>query len=158
MRRALQLATPAERAALGSLSSFALTIGIARAINIARERRRRFSSLRGVGRRAYRAPGGERVRIHHFIPGMVVSALAGAAAIFTRDDGLELLLSVPFGVGAGLTLDEGALLVDLDDAYWASEELVAAQGALAALGAIGIGVRIRRKAREGAPARNASAL
>jgi len=148
MRKGLQLASPVERAAFGGLASFAVTIGAARTINVIRERRRRFPVLRSLARRAYYAPGGEELRIHHFLPGIVVSALAGAAAIFTRDDGLELLLSLPFGTGAGLTLDEVALLVDLDNAYWASENLVAAQAVIAALGTLGLAARFRQKSRE----------
>ena len=66
-----------------------------------------FRNLR-VGRR----------HIHHFVPGIVIAFGAGAAAILTRDERLEPLLAVPFGVGMGLTLDESALLLDLEDVYW----------------------------------------
>ena len=66
-----------------------------------------FRNLR-VGRR----------HIHHFVPGIVLAFAAGAAAILTRDEGLEPKLAVPFGVGMGLTLDESALLLELDDVYW----------------------------------------
>ena len=49
-----------------------------------------FRNLR-VGRR----------HIHHFVPGIVLAFVSGAAAIVTRDEDLEPMLAVPFGVGWG---------------------------------------------------------
>lgn len=142
MAAAIQNAAPPERAALGALSSFAITIGVSRAVNFVRERRRRVPAVRSLARRAYHAPGGEELRIHHFVPGIALAMLAGGLAIFTRRDGSELPLSVVFGTGAGLTVDEFALLVDLDNAYWRTETLVLLQGALAAVAAAGVGARM----------------
>ena len=34
---------------------------------------------------------------------------------------------MPFGVGMGLTLDESALLLDLEDVYWRREGLLSVQ-------------------------------
>jgi hypothetical protein len=48
------------------------------------------------------------VRVHHFLPGLVLLTAAGGGAILSRDDGHELLLSIPFGTGAGLALDRSA--------------------------------------------------
>lgn len=105
------------------LASSAVTIGVSRAINYWRERQRSAPALRSLLRRAYHAPGDQQVRVHHFIPGMAISAAAGAVAILTRRDGYEFWLSLPFGTGTGLTLDEIALLIDLDNPYWGSERL-----------------------------------
>jgi len=147
MRAALRNASSVERAAFGTLSSFSATIAAARIVNIIRERRRRFPTLRSLARRAYHAPGAGGIRVHHFLPGIVVSTLSGGVAIFRRDDGRELVLSLPFGVGAGLTADEVALLIELDNPYWRSEKLVAYQGAVAAAGAAMLAARFTVKER-----------
>jgi hypothetical protein len=72
---------------------------------------------------------------------MALSAAAGAGAILTRGDGRELWFSLPFGVGAGLTLDEVAFLVEQDNPYWASQRLAFAEAAIASLGAAAISAR-----------------
>jgi hypothetical protein len=113
-------ARPSERGAFAILSSFAVSIGAARAINYTRERRRSFPALRDWVRRAYHAPGQEKLRVHHFVPGIGLAFVSGATAILTRDDGLDGWLGVAFGTGAGLTLDEIALLTELDNPYWES--------------------------------------
>ena len=58
---------------------------------------------------------------------------SGAGAILTRDERLEAWLAVPFGVGMGLTLDESALLLELDDVYWSREGLLSVQITLAVM-------------------------
>jgi hypothetical protein len=96
-----------------------------------------FRNLR-VGRR----------HIHHFVPGIVIAFGAGAAAILTRDEDLELKLAVPFGVGMGLTLDESALLLELDDVYWTREGLLSVQITLAVtalLASLALGLRFLRR-------------
>lgn len=62
------------------------------------------------------------VHLHHLVPGIVASLAAGTAIIAFRpgDDSL-LLLSILFGVGAALTLDEFALILHLEDVYWTQE-------------------------------------
>ncbi len=55
----------------------------------------------------------------------------GGLAISARQDGRERWLSVPFGIGSALTLDEISLLAGRDNPYWGSERLALAQGALA---------------------------
>jgi hypothetical protein len=59
----------------------------------------------------------------------------GACAILGRKDGRESWLSILFGTGLGLTLDEIALLIKLDNPYWGSQRLVLIEGSVAALGA-----------------------
>jgi len=148
VRRGFASAPPAERAAFGMLSSCALAIDVARTISYVRERRRTAPRLRSLVRRTYHAPGSQQVRVHHFLPGMLVSAVAGSAAILTRKDGLEFWLSVPFGVGTGLTLDEFALLVELDDPYWKSETFALAGAAGAALAASPLLVHFHHNGRD----------
>lgn len=132
------------------LASSAVTIGASRTINYWRERRRSAPALRSLLRRAYHAPGGQQLRIHHFLPGMAISTTAGAAAILTRRDGHEFWLSLPFGTGTALILDEVAMLIDLDNPYWGTERLAFLQGGLAALGAVALTVRFYRNGVEAA--------
>ena len=66
------------------------------------------------------------------------------------------MLAVPFGVGLGLTLDESALLLELEDVYWSREGLLSVQitlAVMAMLGALALGAALpapRRAARAGA--------
>lgn len=65
-------------------------------------------------------PGG--LHIHHLVFGIVLLLLAGFIAIGLQPDSpwLEVLAAL-FGIGAGLTLDEFALWLYLDDVYWSEE-------------------------------------
>jgi hypothetical protein len=89
-----------------------------------------------------------RRHIHHFVPGIVIAFGSGTGAIVTRDEGLEPILAVPFGVGMGLTLDESALLLELDDVYWTREGILSVQITLAVtalLASIALGLRLLRR-------------
>jgi hypothetical protein len=132
--------TRRENAMFNLLSSFVGTFLAARAITYRLRSRRTVGPFRGlrVGRR----------RIHHFVPGIVLAFASGTAAILTRDEHLEPRLAVPFGVGMGLTLDESALLLELDDVYWTAEGLVSVQITLAVtslLASIALGLRFLRR-------------
>jgi len=127
------------------LSGFATAIGISRALNYVRERRRPAPRLRSWARRAYHSPGQEQLRVHHYLPGMGLALAAGGAAILTRGDGRELWLSLPFGTGAGLTLDEIALLVERDNPYWDSERFALIQGVAGALAAAALAAHFHRR-------------
>ena len=62
------------------------------------------------------------IHLHHLVPGILASLASGTAIIgFRPGDDSMLLLSVLFGVGAALTLDEFALILHLDDVYWTKE-------------------------------------
>ncbi|HEX5910140.1 MAG TPA: hypothetical protein VFY44_06570, partial [Thermoleophilaceae bacterium] len=69
--------------------------------------------------------------IHHFVPGIALAFASGGAAIVTRNDTVERWMALPFGVGMGLTLDESALLLELDDVYWSEEGILSVQITLA---------------------------
>jgi hypothetical protein len=89
-----------------------------------------------------------RRHIHHFVPGIVIAFGAGSGAILTRNERLEPWLALSFGVGMGLTLDESALLLELEDVYWSSEGLLSVQITLAVmslLGALALGLRFLRR-------------
>lgn len=86
--------------------------------------------------------------IHHFIPGILIAFAAGTAAVFSRDARARETLAIPLGVGMGLTLDESALLLELEDVYWSREGLVGVQITLATaslLAAAVIALRILRR-------------
>jgi hypothetical protein len=89
--------------------------------------------------------------IHHFIPGIVLSFGSGIAALTTRDERVESALAIPFGVGMGLTMDEAALLLDLEDVYWTRQGLLSVQvslGVTATLAATILGLRMLRRGEE----------
>jgi hypothetical protein len=65
-------------------------------------------------------PGG--LHIHHLVFGIVLMMLAGFIGFATDADSPWLeILAAAFGVGMGLTLDEFALWLYLDDVYWSEE-------------------------------------
>ncbi len=112
-----------ENAVFNMLGSFVLTFLVARSIAWTLRARPTFGPFRNlqVGRR----------HIHHFVPGIVLAFGAGGVGIVSRNQGLEPWLAVPFGAGAGLTLDESALLLELDDVYWSEEGILSVQITLA---------------------------
>jgi hypothetical protein len=125
-----------ENSIFNLLTSFAATFLLVRSLTYALRRRSRLGPFRNVrvGRR----------HIHHFVPGIVIAFGAGAAAILTRDERIEPWLAVPFGVGMGLTLDESALLLELEDVYWSREGLLSVQitlAVMAILGALALALR-----------------
>jgi hypothetical protein len=129
-----------ENATFNLLTSFVATFVSARAITYLLRYQPNVGPFRNlrVGRR----------HIHHFVPGIVIAFGAGAAAILTRDEDLEPKLAVPFGVGMGLTLDESALLLELDDVYWTHEGLLSVQITLAVtalLASLALGLRFLRR-------------
>jgi hypothetical protein len=71
-------------------------------------------------------PGGVQteggVHLHHLVWGICLMMLAGFLAFAVP---LEVpwwhLVAIVFGIGAGLTMDEFALWVRLDDVYWSQE-------------------------------------
>ncbi|MBW5485425.1 hypothetical protein [Streptomyces bambusae] len=65
-------------------------------------------------------PGG--LHVHHVVPGVVLVIVGGFGAVGSGRYGFAALLSaVLFGLGAGLVLDEFALILHLDDVYWSEQ-------------------------------------
>jgi hypothetical protein len=118
-----------ENSMFNLLTSFAATFIVVRSLTFALRRNRSIGPFRNV------RVG--RTHIHHFVPGIVLAFVAGAGAILTDDDRIEPWLAVPFGMGMGLTLDESALLLELDDVYWTREGLLSVQITLAVMGMLG---------------------
>jgi hypothetical protein len=129
-----------ENSMFNLLTSFAATFIAVRSITYLLRGRGAVGPFRNVrvGRR----------HIHHFVPGIVIAFAAGSGAILTRNERLEPLLAMQFGVGMGLTLDESALLLELEDVYWSREGLLSVQITLAVmslLGALALGLRFLRR-------------
>ena len=124
-RTGYQEVSTRENALFNLLTSFFTAFVVARSITTLLRSRSRVGPFRNVrvGRR----------HIHHFVPGIILAFSAGAAAIVTRNEEFESKLAIPFGVGMGLTLDESALLLELDDVYWSEEGIVSVQIALATI-------------------------
>jgi lysyl-tRNA synthetase class 2 len=62
------------------------------------------------------------LHVHHLVFGIVLILLAGFLSFALQPDGALLtVLAIAFGIGAGLTLDEFALWLYLEDVYWSEE-------------------------------------
>jgi hypothetical protein len=140
-----------ENALFNLLASFVASFSAARGITYLLRHRKRVGPFRNlrIGQR----------HIHHFVPGILLAFGSGAAAILTDNEQIEPRLALAFGTGMGLTLDESALLLELDDVYWSREGVLSVQITLAAMALISaavLGARFLRRGEEvvleGAPA------
>jgi len=132
-----------ENSMFNLLTSFVLTFVTARTVTTLLRGRSTVGPFRDLklGRR----------HIHHFVPGIVLAFASGGAAIVTRNEAIEPLLAIPFGAGMGLTLDESALLLELDDVYWTEEGVLSVQIALAVtamLASVALAMRFLRRGEE----------
>jgi hypothetical protein len=132
-----------ETALFNLLASFVTSFSAARGITYLLRRRTRVGPFRPLRI-------GER-HIHHFVPGILLAFGSGAAAILTDNEQIEPQLALAFGTGMGLTLDESALLLELDDVYWSREGMLSVQITLAAMALISasaLGARFLRRGEE----------
>lgn len=130
-----------ESALLGTLASFTFGLGLVRGAAHVIRSRGSLGPVRNV------VVGGR--HIHHFVPGITIGFIAGGAAIVVPKRELRQWLSVPFGVGLAMTLDESALLLDFDDVYWTEEGIVSLQITLGALGVLSALILVLRLLRRG---------
>jgi hypothetical protein len=138
---AIERASDREGALLNLFASFVIAFATARVSSHQIRRRGRFGPFRDlrVGHR----------HVHHFVPGLLLSLGAGAWSILSADEGVDPLLALPFGVGLGLTLDESALLLELEDVYWSQEGVLSIQIGLTTTALLGGAVIARRVLRRG---------
>lgn len=100
---------------------------------------RTITRLIRAGRGPFRniSPGG--LHIHHVVPGVILTTIGGFGGVASgRHDVGAAVFAVIFGLGAGLVLDEFALILHLDDVYWTEEgrksvEIVVVTAALVVL-------------------------
>jgi hypothetical protein len=132
--------TAGERALLNLLASFVLTSAITRRSTWVLRRRGRFGPIREIVR-------GPR-HIHHFVPGIMLAFASGGVAVVTNNRRLQEQMAIPLGIGVALTLDEWALLLELNDVYWSEEGIVSVQvtlGTTALLAALTLALRLLRR-------------
>ncbi|MFI2199598.1 hypothetical protein ACH47Z_02190 [Streptomyces sp. NPDC020192] len=103
---------PGKLPLLLALTAFVLTFLVTRVITrLIRAGRGPFGNVRAGG-----------LHIHHVVPGVVLTVVGGFGAVASDRHGVGGAVSaVLFGMGAGLVLDEFALLLHLDDVYWSEE-------------------------------------
>jgi hypothetical protein len=100
---------PGKLPLLLALVTFVLTFAITRLVT------RMIRAGRGPFRNV--TPGG--VHIHHVVPGVLLMTVGGFTAFAGGRHGWGAgVAAVLFGMGAGLVLDEFALVLHLDDVYW----------------------------------------
>src|SRR5688500_15524667 len=138
LRAGYEAGTANETAVLNLFLSFGVTFAIARTVT--HSIRRGIGPLRNIeiGRR----------HIHHFVPGIGLCLLAGGGSIAVRREGLDPWLAIPFGAGAALILDETALLIELQDVYWADEGALSIEvglGGVTLLATLALLVRAARR-------------
>ena len=132
--------TARENALFNLLASFGLTFVAARLSTWSIRRRGTLGPFRNVKVRDR--------HVHHFIPGIVMAFLAGGVSVASKNESLDAWLALPFGAGVALTLDESALLLELDDVYWSERGIVSVQITLAAmlmLSGLALGLRLLRR-------------
>lgn len=103
---------PAERSALLSWLGFTATFGAVRAIT--------YSIRRGKGPFRNLSVGGS--HLHHYMWG--IGMLTGVGAIAVRGEESTRRhpgVALTYGAGVALIVDEFALLLDLEDVYWAKQ-------------------------------------
>ncbi|MEV5959385.1 hypothetical protein AB0M11_37560 [Streptomyces sp. NPDC051987] len=103
---------PGKLPLLLALTSFVLTFVVTRAITrLIRAGKGPFGNVRAGG-----------LHIHHVVPGVVLVVVGGFGAVASSRNGLgAALAAIVFGIGAGLVLDEFALILHLGDVYWTEE-------------------------------------
>ena len=95
------------------------------------------------------APRPERVvcGMHHYLPGMNLAFAAGGTALIARAGKLEQWLSLPFGVGVALTVDEAGILISRNDPYWGGTHAAQNEVAASSLATLGIAFDFLRRGR-----------
>jgi hypothetical protein len=79
------------------------------------------------------------VHLHHLVFGIVTMMIAGILGFATLGHSpYAEICAFAFGVGAGLTIDEFALWVHLDDVYWAEEGRLSVDAVAIATGISGL--------------------
>jgi hypothetical protein len=79
------------------------------------------------------------VHVHHLVFGIVTMMAAGAVGFAVLGDSpYAEICAFMFGVGAGLTIDEFALWVYLEDVYWSEQGRVSIDATVIAAAAMGL--------------------
>ncbi|WP_151483996.1 hypothetical protein [Streptomyces albicerus] len=103
---------PGKLPLLLALASFVLTFVITRiVVRLIRAGKGPFGNVKAGG-----------LHVHHVVPGVVLTVIGGFGSVASARHGFgSAMFAVVFGIGAGLVLDEFALILHLDDVYWSEE-------------------------------------
>ncbi|MGW0914132.1 hypothetical protein ACWD1Z_20630 [Streptomyces sp. NPDC002784] len=103
---------PGKLPLLLALTAFVLTFVVTRVVTrLIRAGKGPFGNVQAGG-----------VHIHHVVPGVILTVIGGFGAVASGRNGFgAALCAVVFGIGAGLVLDEFALILHLADVYWTEE-------------------------------------
>ncbi|AXQ57600.1 hypothetical protein [Streptomyces koyangensis] len=103
---------PGKQPLLLALAAFILAFGVVRGIaRLIRAGKGPFHNI---------TPGG--LHIHHAVPGVLLMVAGGFCAVGSGRHGVGAgIAAVVFGIGAGLVLDEFALILHLADVYWTEQ-------------------------------------
>jgi len=103
---------PGKLPLLLALAAFVLTFFVTRLITrLIRAGKGPFGNVKAGG-----------VHIHHVVPGILLTVVGGFGAVASDRHGAGgAVAAVVFGMGAGLVLDEFALILHLDDVYWTED-------------------------------------
>ncbi len=119
---------PAQRSALISWLAFTGTFGAVRAIT--------YSIRFGKGPFRNVSLGGE--HLHHYMWGIGLLAAVGAVAVRGDERARRHpIVGLSYGTGLALIVDEFALLLDLQDVYWARQGRVSVDVAVGGIAAAG---------------------
>ncbi|MDI9834352.1 MULTISPECIES: hypothetical protein [unclassified Streptomyces] len=103
---------PGKLPLLLALAAFVVTFLVTRVI----------TRLIRAGKGPFRNISSGSVHIHHVVPGIILTVIGGFCAVAGGHHGFgSALAAVVFGVGAGLVMDEFALILHLDDVYWTED-------------------------------------
>ncbi|MEU6543698.1 hypothetical protein [Streptomyces sp. NPDC046859] len=103
---------PGKLPLLLALAAFVVTFLVTRLV----------TRLIRAGKGPFRNISSGSVHIHHVVPGIILTVVGGFCAVAGGQRGVgSALAAVVFGVGAGLVMDEFALILHLDDVYWSED-------------------------------------
>jgi hypothetical protein len=84
---------------------------------------------------------GSGLHVHHAVPGIILLVVGAFLAVGTgADTTWEIVAALLVGVGTSLVLDEFALILHLQDVYWADEGRISVEMVSLAMGCLGLAV------------------
>jgi len=85
---------------------------------------------------------GSGLHIHHAVPGIILLTIGAFIAVGTSGTGSAwaIVAALLVGVGTSLVLDEFALILHLQDVYWADEGRISVEMVSLAMGCLGLAV------------------
>jgi hypothetical protein len=83
------------------------------------------------------------LHVHHAVPGIILLTIGAFLAVGTSGSGAKawaIVAALLVGVGTSLVLDEFALILHLQDVYWADEGRISVEMVSLAMGCLGLAV------------------